>query len=68
MLARRSCASASTRCPTSPDLIPYRTSYYDRTWGFCLRARRLLELCADGDYEVVIDSTLEPGHLTYAEC
>ena len=23
--------------------------------------------CRPGDYEVVIDSTLEPGHLTYAE-
>jgi aminopeptidase-like protein len=52
--------------PEQPDLIPYRTSYYHRTWGFCLSHRRLLEL-ADGDYEVVIDSTLEPGHLTYGE-
>jgi aminopeptidase-like protein len=52
--------------PDQPDLIPYRTSYYARTWGFCLSHRRLLELEA-GDYEVVIDSTLEPGHLTFAE-
>jgi aminopeptidase-like protein len=52
--------------PEQPDLIPYRTSYYSRTWGFCLPHRRLLELAA-GDYEVVIDSTLEPGHLTYGE-
>jgi aminopeptidase-like protein len=52
--------------PEQPDLVPYRTSYYERTWGFCLSHRRLLEL-PPGDYEVVIDSTLEPGHLTYAE-
>jgi aminopeptidase-like protein len=52
--------------PEQPDLVPYRTSYYHRTWGFCLSHRRLLEL-QPGDYEVVIDSTLEPGHLTYAE-
>ena len=52
--------------PEQPDLIPYRTSYYSRTWGFCLPHRRLEEL-APGDYEVVIDSTLEPGHLTYGE-
>jgi aminopeptidase-like protein len=52
--------------PDHPDLIPYRTSYYSRTWGFCLSHRRLLELGA-GDYEVVIDSTLGPGHLTFGE-
>jgi aminopeptidase-like protein len=52
--------------PDQPDLIPYRTSYYSRTWGFCLPHNRLAEL-APGDYEVVIDSTLGPGHLTYGE-
>jgi aminopeptidase-like protein len=52
--------------PEQPDVVPYRTSYYERTWGFCLSHRQLLEL-PPGDYEVVIDSTLEPGHLPYAE-
>ena len=52
--------------PEQPDVIPYRTSYYERTWGFCLPHRQLLEL-RPGDYEVVIDSTLEAGHLSYAE-
>ena len=52
--------------PEHPDLIPYRTSYYDRTWGFCLPHNKLAGL-ESGDYEVVVDSTLEPGHLTYAE-
>jgi aminopeptidase-like protein len=53
--------------PEHPDWIPYRTSYYSRTWGFCLSQRKLDGL-EDGDYEVVIDSTLEPGSLTYGEC
>jgi aminopeptidase-like protein len=52
--------------PDQPDLVPYRTSYYERTWGFCLSHRQLLEL-PPGDYEVVIDSTLEPGSVSYAE-
>ena len=53
--------------PDHPQWIPYRTSYYERTWGFCLRHADL-EALPEGEYEVCIDSTLEPGHLTYAEC
>src|SRR5271165_715057 len=52
--------------PETPDWIPYRTSYYRETWGFCLSHRQLQEL-EDREYEVCIDSTLEPGHLTYGE-
>lgn len=51
----------------NPDWIPYRTSYYTRTWGFCLSQRQLAEL-REGSYEVVIDSTLDPGSLSYGEC
>jgi aminopeptidase-like protein len=53
--------------PEHPEWIPYRTSYYSRTWGFCL-AQQQLDGLEEGDYEVVIDSTLEPGSLTYGEC
>ncbi len=53
--------------PDQPDLIPYRTSYYTESWGFCLPHNRMLEL-EDGEYEVRIDSTLEDGRLTYGEC
>ncbi len=49
-----------------PDWVPYRTSYYSRNWGFCLSQRRL-ETLAEGDYEVFIDTSLEPGFLTYGE-
>src|SRR4051794_37873893 len=52
--------------PEQPDLIPYRTSYYREAWGFCLRHRDL-EAVRDGEYEVVVDSSLEDGHLTYGE-
>src|SRR5579863_8467863 len=53
--------------PQHPDWIPYRTSYYKEEWGFCLTHRQL-ESLEPGSYEVCIDSTLEPGSLTYAEC
>jgi aminopeptidase-like protein len=52
--------------PAHPDWIPYRTSYYAETWGFCLSERQRQAL-TDPEYEVCIDATLEPGHLTYAE-
>lgn len=53
--------------PEKPDWIPYRTSYYKESWGFCLPHNQLLAL-KDGQYEVRIDSTLENGSLTYGEC
>ena len=53
--------------PDYPDWIPYRTSYYNENWGFCL-SHKQLESLKEGDYEVRIDTTLEPGHLTYGEC
>lgn len=52
--------------PDQPSLIPYRTSYYSESWGFCMAHDRLSRL-ADGDYDVVIDSTLSDGSLTYGE-
>jgi aminopeptidase-like protein len=52
--------------PEHPDWIPYRTSYYKEAWGFCLSQRKLESLSEDM-YEVCIDSSLEPGALTYGE-
>ncbi|MXX75881.1 MAG: DUF4910 domain-containing protein [Holophagales bacterium] len=53
--------------PERPDLIPYRTSYYEETWGFCLPHRLLASLPA-GEYEVLVDASLEDGSMTWAEC
>ena len=52
--------------PERPDWIPYRTSYYKENWGFCLTHRQLSEL-NEPEYEVCIDSSLQPGHLSYGE-
>ncbi len=52
--------------PEQPDWIPYRTTYYQEKWGFCLSQNHLNSL-PQGDYEVVIDSTLAAGSLTYGE-
>jgi aminopeptidase-like protein len=46
--------------------VPYRTSYYQESWGFCLSHKDFL-LLEDGEYEVLIDSSLESGHLSYGE-
>ena len=52
--------------PEYPERIPYRTSYYQKQWGFCLseNQRRTLR---PGNYRVRIDAKLQPGVLTYGE-
>jgi aminopeptidase-like protein len=52
--------------PEHPTWIPYKTSYYKESWGFCLSAEQLASM-TDQEYDVCIDSTLEDGHLTYGE-
>jgi len=53
--------------PDQPAWVPYRTSYYQETWGFCLSENQRKAL-TDDEYEVCIDSDLSDGHLTYGEC
>jgi aminopeptidase-like protein len=52
--------------PAQPDWVPYRTSYYKETWGFCLSQEQLKRL-EPGEYEVLIDSGLTDGALSYGE-
>jgi aminopeptidase-like protein len=52
--------------PDQPDLIPYRTSYYSPSWGFCL-SDRVRQAMPEGKYRAVIRSQLAPGSLTLAE-
>jgi aminopeptidase-like protein len=52
--------------PDQPTRIPYKTSYYNESWGFCLSQEQLDGL-GDGEYEICIDSSLEAGHLSYGE-
>src|SRR5678815_3618603 len=43
--------------PDRPDWIPYRTSYYQENWGFCL-SHHQLQLLEERDYEVCILSLI----------
>jgi aminopeptidase-like protein len=52
--------------PEHPDRIPFRTSYHNENWGLCLPHETLESLPA-GEYDVCIDSTLEPGSISLAE-
>jgi aminopeptidase-like protein len=52
--------------PEHPDWVPYRTSYYQGNWGFCMSHNQLKSL-NDEKYQVLIDSSLEKGSLTYGE-
>jgi aminopeptidase-like protein len=56
--------------PERSDWIPYRTSYYNDAWGFCLPHGERLKLASRGDdaeYEVVVDADLVDGSLAYGE-
>lgn len=52
--------------PECPDIIPYITSYYKRMWGFCMRYKDLNNL-KDGEYNVVVDSSLTNGYMDIGE-
>jgi aminopeptidase-like protein len=49
-----------------PDVIPYVTSYYKKSWGFCLTYNMWKQM-PDESYHVVIRSKHFQGSLTYGE-
>jgi aminopeptidase-like protein len=53
-----------------PDAIPYVTSYYSKTWGFCV-TKQDIENLGEGPFRVYINSTFKGAHeggvLNYGE-
>ena len=53
--------------PRQPSAIPYLTSYYREYWGFCLSHDEFQTLPRSRKYKVVVDTTLQPGHVEVGE-
>lgn len=51
--------------PNLPTAVPYVTSYYKRTWGFCLSHQKREQL-KEGMYRARIDADLAPGRVPLA--
>lgn len=52
--------------PDQPGWVPYVTSYYEKTWGFCL-SQNDFDTLPNGSYRVVIDSELFDGEMLFAD-
>ena len=54
--------------PDQPAAIPYRTSYYEENWGFCLSFDTYTQCFHEDEiYDVCIESELADGSLTIGE-
>lgn len=52
---------------TSPVGIPYRTSYYEKDWGFCMKQSEYERMDPNARYRARIDAEFKDGSLTYGE-
>ena len=52
--------------PNQPDAIPYLTSYYKKTWGFCISENEKKKL-TKGKYRVCINSRFINGRMSIGE-
>jgi len=52
--------------PDQPKAVPYVTSYYEKTWGFCISELEMQSL-AEGNYQIVIRSEFLDSSLEYGE-
>ena len=52
--------------PDRPSAVPFKASLFGNSWAFCLSHDERVSL-VEGEYDVCVDATLEPGSLTYGE-
>jgi aminopeptidase-like protein/spore coat polysaccharide biosynthesis protein SpsF (cytidylyltransferase family) len=53
---------------SNPEFIPYRTAYYESTWGFCVTKAQYDSIVnTPGKFHVLIDSEKYKGVLDYGE-
>ena len=54
--------------PTLPDAIPYRTTYYNENWGFCVTHSQYDQLSTSAEpFHVCINAQHKSGSLTYGD-
>ncbi len=53
--------------PNLPNAIPYRTSYYDENWGFCLAYNQYKKLKPKEKYRVKIIAEFKKGSMSIGE-
>ena len=65
-VSRNELESYLTSLPDQPTAVPYVTSYYKPTSGFCISHEKREHL-GPGPFRLYIDSELSNGHMTYGE-